>query len=102
MLMAPQFLYRGVPISSPAIDQEVEPLDDHALATRLSYFLWGSTPDDALLARADEGVLSDGSGLRAEFDRMLADPKASAREFSRCNSSMASNADAYAPSFRHH
>lgn len=78
MLMAPQFLYRGVPISLPAADADVVALDDHALASRLAYFLWGSTPDDALLARADDGALTDGTALRAEFDRMLADPRASA------------------------
>jgi hypothetical protein len=78
MLMAPQFLYRGVPITMPQEGVDVVQLDDHALATRLSYFLWGSTPDDTLLARADEGVLRDAGSLRAELDRMLADPKAAA------------------------
>jgi hypothetical protein len=76
MLMAPQFLYRGVPAAAPSASAGVVGLDDFALATRLSYFLWGSTPDDALLARAGEGSLR--SSLRAEFDRMLADPKSAA------------------------
>jgi hypothetical protein len=53
-------------------------LDDYALATRLSYFLWGSTPDDELLARAGDGELHDADALRAEFDRMLVDPKSAA------------------------
>ncbi|MEX1367642.1 MAG: DUF1592 domain-containing protein [Nannocystaceae bacterium] len=80
MLMAPQFLYRSVPADSMGrlSEGELVPLDDHALASRLSYFLWGSTPDDALLDRADEGALRDPQALRAEFDRMLADPKAEA------------------------
>lgn len=80
MLVAPQFLYRGVPAqgNSPLADGEIAALTDHALASRLSYFLWGSTPDDALLARADAGALSDPETLRLEFDRMLADDKASA------------------------
>jgi Protein of unknown function (DUF1592)/Protein of unknown function (DUF1588)/Protein of unknown function (DUF1587)/Protein of unknown function (DUF1595)/Protein of unknown function (DUF1585) len=80
MLVAPQFLYRSVPADAMdrlAIGERIA-LDDHELASRLSYFLWGSTPDDALLDRADEGVLQDPEALRAEFDRMLADPKAGA------------------------
>lgn len=80
MLMSPQFLYRNVPAegAAPLGPGELVALDDWALATRLSYFLWGSTPDDALLARAGEGSLHDQDVLRAEFDRMLADPKAGA------------------------
>ena len=51
-----------------------ERLNDHELASRLSYFLWSSMPDEALSARAAEGKLS-GSGLAAEVDRMLSDGK---------------------------
>lgn len=79
MLMAPQFLYRSVP---PTDDQAasggIVALDDFAVATRLSYFLWGSTPDDALLERAAAGELRDADVLREQFDRMLADPKSDA------------------------
>lgn len=78
MLMAPQFLYRNVPSSGPADPSQALPLDDYALAARLSYFLWGSTPDDALLAAAAAGRLRDPATLRAEFDRLLADGKADA------------------------
>lgn len=78
MLMSPQFLYRNVPTTSADPAATLVPLPDHALATRLSYFLWGSTPDDALLERATQGALSDTGMLRAEFDRMLADPKSAA------------------------
>lgn len=79
MLMAPQFLYRSVPAASPEAGAgEIVALDDYALASRMSYFLWGSTPDDALLARAAGGELRGETGMRAEFDRMLADPKADA------------------------
>jgi hypothetical protein len=76
MLMAPQFLYRGVPVSVPTKSSGVVALDDFALATRLSYFIWGSTPDDALLQKAAGGSLRE--SLRAELDRMLADPKSDA------------------------
>jgi hypothetical protein len=80
MLVSPQFLYRNVPSGSagPLQPGEIVALDDYEVATRLSYFLWGSTPDDELLARAGEGMLRDREVLRAEFDRMLADPKAAA------------------------
>lgn len=79
MLMSPQFLYRSIPTdtAAPELGERVV-LDDWALATRLSYFLWGSTPDDALLARAAAGELQDEDALRLEFERMLADPKSAA------------------------
>ncbi len=67
MMVAPQFLYRIEPPQS---------LDSYALASRLSSFLWRSTPDDALLAQAATGRLQEPEVLRAEVDRMLADPKA--------------------------
>jgi mono/diheme cytochrome c family protein len=53
-----------------------EQLNDSELATRLSYFLWSSMPDDALLTAAKGGTLND-DGLKKEVDRMLADGKAS-------------------------
>ena len=51
-----------------------EKLNDWELASRLSYFLWSSMPDAALLAAAKSGALT-GDGLRREIDRMLADGK---------------------------
>ena len=53
-----------------------ERLTDPELASRLSYFLWSSMPDDALFAAAKSGTLN-GDGLKKEVDRMLADSKAS-------------------------
>jgi mono/diheme cytochrome c family protein len=53
-----------------------ERLTDSELASRLSYFLWSSMPDDALFAAAKSGTLN-GDGLKKEVDRMLADSKAS-------------------------
>ncbi len=70
-LVSPNFLYK-VEAGEPA-----RALDDHELATRLSYFLWSSTPDDALLAAADAGALTgDAAALDAQVARLLADPKA--------------------------
>jgi len=51
------------------------PLSDFALASRLSYFLWNSAPDETLLAIAREGKLRDGMVLAAQTERLLKDPK---------------------------
>ncbi len=51
------------------------PLDDHALAARLSYFLWNSTPDPALREAASRGALRDPAQLRAQTERLLSDPR---------------------------
>jgi mono/diheme cytochrome c family protein len=53
-------------------------LDDFALASRLSYFLWSSMPDADLLALAEKGKLREPAALRAQVERMLKDPKAAA------------------------
>ncbi|MAX07200.1 MAG: hypothetical protein CMQ08_04425 [Gammaproteobacteria bacterium] len=50
-------------------------LDDYSLASRLSYFLWRSMPDDALLAVAEDGRLSEPAELASQVERMLDDPK---------------------------
>ncbi|MYE25152.1 MAG: DUF1592 domain-containing protein, partial [Gammaproteobacteria bacterium] len=52
-----------------------ETLDEYALATRLSYFLWRSMPDDELFALAAEGRLSDPAVMAEQVERMLADAK---------------------------
>ena len=66
ILSAPAFLYQS---GDPGA------LDDHALASRLSYFLWRSMPDDQLFDLASEGQLSDPAVLSTQVDRMLDDPK---------------------------
>ena len=53
-------------------------LDDFALASRLSYFLWSSMPDEPLMELARAGELSEHSELRRQVERMLLDPKAAA------------------------
>jgi hypothetical protein len=71
---------RGVLVSPHFLFLREKPgtLDDYALATRLSYFLWSSMPDDALFALAERGELRKPEILRGQVERMLADPKAAA------------------------
>jgi hypothetical protein len=77
VLTSSEFLFKAELDDAPnALD--VHGLSDLELATRLSYFLWASTPDDALLAKAETGGLSDPATLEAEARRMLLDPKADA------------------------
>lgn len=56
--------------------EAVHLLTDHEIATRLSYFLWNTTPDDELLAAAATGDLQDTDGLAVQTKRLLADPRA--------------------------
>jgi hypothetical protein len=70
--------YTGV-LASPGFlftDEKPGRLDDFALASRLSYFLWNSEPDDALRSLAERGELGQPEVLRAETERLLNDPKA--------------------------
>ncbi|MEM9193439.1 MAG: DUF1592 domain-containing protein [Myxococcota bacterium] len=76
LFQAPQLIYqieRGAARVAGS-DRLVE-LSDHELATRLSYLLWNSTPDDALLQAANEGRLRSPAGLEEEARRMVADPR---------------------------
>ncbi|WP_367872105.1 DUF1592 domain-containing protein [Luteolibacter sp. Populi] len=73
LLMHPSFLFRMEDDQAGKSDWKV---DDFELATRLSYFLWASMPDRRLLKLADEGKLSEPATLRAETQRMIADPRA--------------------------
>ena len=76
-LQSPQFLYR-VELALPPADGagDLAPLDSYEMATRLSYLLWSSMPDDALFAAADADELKTPDQLRAQVMRMLADPRA--------------------------
>jgi hypothetical protein len=76
-LLSPSFLYRVELDDSPESDV-VRNLNAHELASRLSYFLWSSMPDEALFAKAADASLLDADVFAAEIDRMLADPKARA------------------------
>ncbi|WP_437305384.1 DUF1592 domain-containing protein [Sorangium sp. So ce388] len=75
MLQSPHFLYR-VELSDELDGEQVIPLDGYEVATRLSYLLWNSLPDDALLAAAEGGALGTPEGIEVEARRMLADDKA--------------------------
>jgi Protein of unknown function (DUF1592)/Protein of unknown function (DUF1588)/Protein of unknown function (DUF1587)/Protein of unknown function (DUF1585)/Protein of unknown function (DUF1595)/Cytochrome C oxidase, cbb3-type, subunit III len=75
-LVSPQFLFRGEIQPDPDSPDSVHPVDEFALASRLSYFLWSSMPDDELLNLAKRGKLH--ANLDAQVKRMLASPKASA------------------------
>ena len=70
-LVSPHFLY----LLEPAPDQ-VRPIDQFELASRLSYFLWSSMPDDELIILARLGLLDDPEVLEAQVDRMIQAPKA--------------------------
>ncbi|HEX3776664.1 MAG TPA: DUF1592 domain-containing protein [Polyangiaceae bacterium] len=74
ILLSPHFLFR------PELDAEpnapvVRRLNDFEIASRLSYFLWSSMPDDELFRAARAGELRATSGLRKQTERMLADPR---------------------------
>jgi len=72
----PEFLYR-VEIGAPVPDKPgVKKLGDFELATRLSYFLVGSTPEDWLLDEAEAGALASDEGLRAAADKLFAEDRA--------------------------
>ena len=77
LLVSPHFLFRIERDPDPRDPARVHRVSSFELASRLSYFLWSSMPDDVLLSAAESGRLSDERGLAAEVDRMLADPRAS-------------------------
>jgi hypothetical protein len=78
ILASPEFLFRFEPDPANAIADTPYRIDDVALASRLSFFLWSSIPDDALLNLAAQGKLKDPAVLDQQVKRMLADPKAEA------------------------
>ncbi|HEX6987120.1 MAG TPA: DUF1592 domain-containing protein, partial [Planctomycetaceae bacterium] len=77
VLVSPHFLFRVEDDVRPADDGKVS-LGDYELASRLSYFLWSSMPDDELFDLAARGELSKPEVVRAQVKRMLADPKVDA------------------------
>jgi len=73
LLVAPAFLYR---MEKPGAGTGQGPITDAELASRLSYFLWASQPDDELLQLAAAGQLHNPDVLAAQARRMIRDPKA--------------------------
>jgi hypothetical protein len=74
MLLSPQFMYRieqGVPVAGANYLK----LTSYELASRLSYLLWGSMPDDQLFAAAEAGKLSTREDVMAQAQRMVNDPR---------------------------
>ncbi|HKB06174.1 MAG TPA: DUF1592 domain-containing protein [Gemmataceae bacterium] len=69
VMVSPEFLF---------LREKPGPLDDFPLASRLSYFLWSTMPDEELLAVAEKGKLTEPGTLRAQVERMLKHPKAGA------------------------
>jgi hypothetical protein len=69
ILVSPEFLF---------LQETPGKLDDYALASRLSYFLWSSMPDDELLKLAADGKLRDSATLRQQTERLLSSPKSQA------------------------
>jgi hypothetical protein len=75
LLQHPAFVYR-VEVGSPTDEAGVFKLDDFEVASRLSYFIWGSMPDDELLDLAEAGGLETPEDIRAEAERLLTDDRA--------------------------
>jgi len=73
-LTSPSFIFRSEVQAEPDNPGKVVPIDQYALASRLSYFLWSSAPDEGLLDLAAKGTLRE--NLRGQVDRMLGDEKA--------------------------
>ena len=72
-LASPRFLFRAEIQPEPNNPAKIVPLDEYSLASRLSFFLWSSVPDDELLSLAYKTQLR--ANLRAQVDRMLKDPR---------------------------
>ena len=73
VLISPQFLYLVEPIEA---ENGARKLTAHEVASRLSYFLWSTMPDETLFELADEQALLQPTILKAQVDRMLKDPRA--------------------------
>ena len=72
VLVSPDFLFR---VEQAPREPGLQPLGDYELASRLSYFLWSTMPDDELMRLAGEGKLRDEAALRGQVERMLNDPR---------------------------
>lgn len=73
MLVSPAFLFREEPQPEPDNAKKIQLIDEHALATRLSYFFWSTMPDQRLMELASRGELR--KNLGSEIDRLIADER---------------------------
>ncbi len=78
VLVSPEFLFRIERDPDAADENGIARIDAFELASRLSYFLWSSMPDDELLDAAEQGGLDDPGELRRQVKRMLDSPKSDA------------------------
>ena len=78
VLASPRFIFRYQPDPAGVTPGSVYRVNDFELASRLSFFLWSSVPDDQLLDLAQQGKLKDEAVLEQQVKRMLADPRAEA------------------------
>ena len=78
ILVSPNFLFRIERDPRPEDPAAIHPVNEYELASRLSYFLWSSMPDERLLDLAGQNQLREPAVLKAEVTRMLADPKSNA------------------------
>jgi cytochrome c5 len=78
VLADPEFVYRLEPEPAGIASGRTYRIGDVALASRLSFFLWSSVPDDELIGVATQGKLKDPAALEKQVRRMLADPKSDA------------------------
>lgn len=76
ILVSPEFLFRLETAPADAESAEDRALNDYEIASRLSYFLWSTMPDDELFRLAQTGELHQPQVLREQVDRMLQDPRA--------------------------
>lgn len=76
VLQSPQFLYRVDALKAPTVETGAVALSGYELAGRLSFALWGSLPDSALLDAADQGKLVTPADVEREARRMLSDARA--------------------------
>jgi hypothetical protein len=75
ILVSPDFLFRTEMDPEGAAPGSVYRVSDVELASRLSFFLWSSIPDEELLSVAEKGELKDAAVLKAQVARMMADPR---------------------------
>ena len=75
MLVAPDFLFRVERTEQDPAQPDTYRLDGYSRASRLSFFLWDTTPDAELLAAAESGALESTLGLHRQIDRLLSSPR---------------------------